>query len=111
MLSSGPTSSSEGRSHYIALHVLKYALATRRSASDIAEAKKQLSDFRQCKSELSGTLNDCQAVEDSWIETSLPAEPLCRRKQANPLVIANRRRSNSNLPRHLQDGQLGRASF
>jgi hypothetical protein len=30
-----------------------------RSASDIAETKEQVSDFSQCKTELTRTLNDC----------------------------------------------------
>src|SRR6516164_7127679 len=75
-----------------------------RSASNVAEAKKQVSDFSQCKTELTGTLNDCQAVKHPWIVTSLPAEPVRRGKQANLLVIANRRRSKSNLPCDLRDG-------
>src|ERR1700730_5285367 len=33
-----------------------------RSASDLAETKEQVSDFSQCKTELTRTLNDCQAV-------------------------------------------------
>jgi len=75
-----------------------------RSASNVAEAKKQVSDFSQCKTELTRTLNDCQAVKHAWIVASLPAEPLRRGKQANLLVIPNRRRSKSNLPCHLRDG-------
>src|SRR5713101_7186659 len=38
-------------------------LPTFRRASDIAETKEQLSYFRQCKTELTRTLNDCQAVK------------------------------------------------
>jgi len=75
-----------------------------RSASNVAEAKKQVSDFSQCKTELTGTLNDCQAVKHPWIVTSLPAEPVRGGKQANLLVIANRRWSKSNLPCDLRDG-------
>ena len=75
-----------------------------RSASNVAEAKKQVSDFSQCKTELTSTLNDCQAVKHPWIVTSLPAKPLRGRKEANLLVIANRRRSKSNLPCDLRDG-------
>jgi hypothetical protein len=75
-----------------------------RSASDIAETKEQLSDFTQRKTELTRTLNDCQAVEHRGIITSLPTLPFCRRKQANPLVIANRRGPKSNLPRDLRNG-------
>src|SRR5215469_18784043 len=82
-----------------------------RRARNVAEAKKQVSDFSQCKTKLPSTLNDGQAVEHSWIVTSLPAEPRRKRKQANLLVIANCRRSNSNLPCHLRDGQLRHASF
>src|SRR5262245_8605497 len=82
-----------------------------RRAGNVTEAKKQVSDFSQCKTELTSTLNDCQAVKHPWIVTPLPAEPLRRGKQANPLVIANRRRSKSNLPCHLRDGQLGHVPF
>jgi hypothetical protein len=45
---------------------------TFRSPSDIAETKKQVSDFPQCKTELTRTLNDRQAVKDRGIITSLP---------------------------------------
>ena len=72
-----------------------------RSPSDIAETKEQVPDFTQCKTELTRTLNDCEAVKHRRMVTSLPTLPFCRRKQANPLVIANRRRPNSNLPRDL----------
>jgi hypothetical protein len=82
-----------------------------RSASSVAEAKKQVSDFIQCKTELTGTLNNCQAIKHSLIVTSLPADSLCRGKQTNSFVIANRRRSKSNLPCHLRDGQLRHAAF
>jgi len=75
-----------------------------RSASNVAEAKKQVSDFRQCKTELTGTLNNRQAVKCPLVVTSLPADPLRGRQQANPLVVANRRRSKSNLPCDLRDG-------
>jgi hypothetical protein len=61
-----------------------------RRPSDIAETKEQLADFIQCKAKLTGTLNDCQAVKHGRIVSSLAAEPFCRRKQANLLVIANR---------------------
>src|ERR1700738_704300 len=33
-----------------------------RSASEVAETKEQMPDFSQCKTELTRTLNDCQAV-------------------------------------------------
>src|SRR5215469_18912763 len=82
-----------------------------RSASNVAETKKQVSDLSQCKTELTGTLNDCQAVKRPWIVTSLAAEPRRRGKQANPLVITNRRRSKPNLPCHLRNGQLRHAPF
>jgi hypothetical protein len=61
-----------------------------RSASRITEAKKQMSDFAQSETELASTLNDCQAIQHRGIVTSLPAESLCPRQQANLLVIANR---------------------
>src|SRR5215831_3260430 len=82
-----------------------------RSASDFPEAKKQGSDLGQCKTELTRTLNDCQAVKHPLIVPSLPAEPLRRGEQANPFIVANRRRSKSNLPCHLRDRQLRHASF
>ena len=75
-----------------------------RSARDVAETKEQVSDFSQCKTELARTLDDCQAVKHCGIITPLPTEPLCRRKQANPLIIANRRGPKSNLPCHLRNG-------
>jgi hypothetical protein len=44
-----------------------------RRASDIAEAKEQMSDFTQGKTELTRTLNDCQPLERSGVVSSLPA--------------------------------------
>src|SRR5580704_16068496 len=43
-----------------------------RSASDVAETKEQVSDFSQCKTELTRTLDDCQAVKHGGIITPLP---------------------------------------
>jgi len=68
-----------------------------------SEAKKQVLNFSQCETELTSPLNDCQAVKHPWIVTSLPAEPLRSGKQANPLVIANRRRLKSNLSRDFRN--------
>ena len=90
---------------------LRECLPAFRSASDIAEAKKQLSDFSQCETELTGTLNDRNTVKHPLIVTSLPTEPLCRRKQANLLVVPKRRGAKVNLPCDLRDSQLGHASF
>jgi hypothetical protein len=45
---------------------------TFRSASDVAETKEQVSDFSQCKTELTRTLDDCQAVKHGGIITPLP---------------------------------------
>src|SRR5262249_46988942 len=75
-----------------------------RSARDMAETKEQAPDFTQCKTELPGTLNDCQAIEHGGIVTSLPTHPFRRRKQANLLVIANRRGPKSHLPNDLRNG-------
>jgi hypothetical protein len=82
-----------------------------RSVSDIAETKEQVSDFTQCKTELTRTLNDGQAVKHRGIITPLPTYTFCRRKQANQLVIANRRGPKSNLPCDLRNGQLSHVSF
>jgi hypothetical protein len=78
---------------------------------DIAETKEQVSDFIQCKTELTRTLNDCQAVEHRGIVTSLSAYPLWGRKQANVLVIPNRRGPKSNVPCDLRNGELSHTSF
>src|ERR1700730_4625078 len=43
-----------------------------RRASDVAETKEQMSDFTQCKTELTRTLDDCQAVKHRGIITPLP---------------------------------------
>jgi hypothetical protein len=75
-----------------------------RRASDIAETKEQMSDFTQGKTELTRTLNDGQAVKHGGIITPLPTYAFCRRKQANPLVITNRRGPKSNLPCDLRNG-------
>ncbi len=135
----------EGASHSISIHPLKYSLSTLiqgvalafrhqlfenglhrfyfnhqmvqfrelalgecfpalRRAGDVAETKEQLPDFRQCKTELARAMNNGQAVEHTGIITSLPTSPFCGRKQANPLVVTDRRRLNSNLLRDLRNG-------
>ena len=82
-----------------------------RSASDVSETKEQVPDFTQCKTQLSCTLNDCQAVKHRGVITSLPTSPFRRRKQANPLVISNRRGPKSNLPCNLRNGELSHVPF
>ena len=86
----------------ISVHALKYPLAT--LSASIAETKEQVSDFTQCKTELTRALNDGQAVKHGGVITSLSTLPFCRRKQANPLVVANRRGPKSNLPSDLRNG-------
>ena len=44
-----------------------------RRASDVTETKEQMSDFNQCKTELTRTLNDCQPVKRCSVVASLPA--------------------------------------
>src|SRR4030081_473194 len=77
-----------------------------RSASDIAETKEQMSDFTQCKTELTSTLNDCQAVKRCGVVSSLPAHSRGPGKQSNFLVIANRRCLESNLSRYFGNRQF-----
>jgi hypothetical protein len=60
-----------------------------RGASEIAEAKEQLPNLRQCKTKLARSLNDCQPVENRRIVTPLPTHPLRWWKQPNLLVISN----------------------
>ena len=81
------------------------SLAFRR-ASDVAETKEQVSDFSQCKTELTRTLNDCQPVKRCSVVSSLPAHSRGPGKQSNALVIANRRCLESNLSRHLGNRQF-----
>src|SRR5713101_2944631 len=71
------------------------------SASDVAETKEQVSDFSQCKTELTRTLNDCQPVKRCGVVSSLPAHSRSPGKQSNSLVVPNRRCLESNLSRHL----------
>src|SRR5260370_4974102 len=78
-----------------------------RRASDIAETKVQISDFSQCKTELTRTLNDCQAVKRGGVVSSLPADSRGTGKQSNSLVIANCRCLESNLSRHLGNRKFG----
>jgi hypothetical protein len=78
-----------------------------RRASGIAETKEQISDFTQCKTELTRTLNDCQAVKRSVVVSPLPVHSRGPGKQSNSLVIANRRCLESNLSRHLGNRQFG----
>ena len=61
-----------------------------RSPSDIAETKEQMSDFTQCKTELTRTLNRCQPIKRCGVISSLSADSRGARKQANSLVIPNR---------------------
>jgi len=77
-----------------------------RSTSDVAETKEQMSDFSQCKTELTRTLNDCESVKRSGVVSSLPAPSRSPGKQSNSLVIANRRCLESNLSRHLGNRQF-----
>jgi hypothetical protein len=77
-----------------------------RSASDIAETKEQVSDFSQCKPELTSTLNDCQPVKRCGVVSSLPADSRGPGKQSNFLVVPNRRCLESNLSRHLGNRQF-----
>ena len=77
-----------------------------RSASDVAETKEQVSDFSQCKTELTRTLNDCQAVKRCGVISSLTAHSWCPGKQSNSLVIANCRCLESDLSRHLGNRQF-----
>ena len=72
-----------------------------RSARDVAETKEQVSDFSQCKTELTRTLNDCQPVKRRGVVSSLPADSRCPGKQSNSLVVPNRRCLESNLSRHV----------
>jgi hypothetical protein len=76
-------------------------------ASDVAETKEQVSDFSQCKTELTRTLNDCQPVKRCGVVSSLPADSRGPGKQSNSLVIPNRRCLESNLSRHLGNRQFG----
>ncbi len=77
-----------------------------RRASDVAETKEQVADFSQCKTELTRALNDCQAVKGGGVVSSLPAHSRGPGKQSNPLVIPDRRCSESNLSRHLGNCQF-----
>jgi len=82
-----------------------------RRVSDLAKTKKQMPDFTQCKTKLTRTLNDGQAIKHSGIITPLPTYAFCRRKQANSLVVANRRGPKSNLPCDFGNGELSHATF
>src|SRR5207237_7667961 len=72
-----------------------------RSASDIAETKEQVTDFTQCKTELTRTLNDCQPVKRCTVVSSLPAHSRGARQKSNSIVVPNRRCLEPNLSRHL----------
>src|SRR4029077_9032620 len=78
-----------------------------RRASDITETKEQTSDFSQCKTELTRTLNDCQRVTRCSVVSSLPAHSRGPGKQSNSLVVPNRRCLEPNLSRHLGNCQFG----
>ena len=72
-----------------------------RRASDIAEAKEQVTDFTQCKTQLTRTLNDCQPVKRCTVISSLPAHSRGAGQESNSLVVSNRRCLEPNLSRHL----------
>src|SRR6266700_6394156 len=78
-----------------------------RRTSDIAETKEQVSDLSQCKTELTRTLNDCQAVKHRAVVSSLPTDAWGTGKQSDSLVIANRRCLESDLSRDLGNRQFG----
>jgi hypothetical protein len=72
-----------------------------RRAGDVAETKEQMPDFTQGKTELTRTLNDCQAVKRRGVVSSLRAHSRGSGKQSNSLVIADCRCFQSNLSRRL----------
>jgi len=72
-----------------------------RSASDVAKTEEQVSDFSQCKAELTRTLNDCQPIKRRAVVSSLPAHSRGRGKQADSLVVPNRRRLEPDLSCYL----------
>src|SRR5260370_40599698 len=74
-----------------------------RSACDIAETKEQVPDFTQCKTELTGTLNDCQPVKRCSVVSSLPAHSRGPGEKPISLGVPNRRCWDSNLSRQLRD--------
>jgi hypothetical protein len=74
-----------------------------RSAGDITETKEQMSDFSQCKTEFTRTLNDCQPVKRCSVVSSLPAHSRGPGKLSNSLVVPNRRCLESNFSRHLRN--------
>jgi hypothetical protein len=82
-----------------------------RRTNDIAEAKEQLPDFTQRKTELTRSLDDRQAIKHGLVVASLPTLPVRRGEQANPLVIANRRGSKPNLMGNLRNSELRHAPF
>ena len=84
---------------------------TFRSASDIAETKEQMTDFSQCKTELTCTLNNCQAVKRIGVVSSLPAHSRGPGKQSNSLVVPNRRCLKSNPLRYLGNRQFRHRAF
>src|ERR1035437_2964474 len=73
----------------------------------LRKPKNRCSDFTQCKTELTCTLNDCQPVKSCAVVSSLPAHSRGPRKQSNSLVITNHRCLESNLSRHLGNRQFG----
>src|SRR4029077_9547553 len=77
-----------------------------RSASDITETKEQMSDFSQCKTELTRTLDDCQSVKRCGVVSSLPADSRRPGKQSNSLVVTNGRCLESHLAHHLGTPQF-----
>ena len=93
-----------------AIHLGKFSPGKRSPAlgspSDVAETKEQLPDFTQSKIQFTRALNDCQAIKHGGIVASLATLPLRRWKQANPLVVANRRGPKLNLTRHLRNREL-----
>ena len=77
-----------------------------RGASDLAETEEQVSDFSQCKTELTRTQNDWQAAKRCGVVSSLPANSRGPGKHSNSLVIPDRRGLGSNLSRHLGNRQF-----
>jgi len=78
-----------------------------RRASDVAETKEQVSDFSQCKTELTRTLNDCQPVKCCGVVAPLPARARGPGQESDSLVVPNRGRLQTNLARHLGNRQFG----
>ena len=87
--------------------LLRQLFPTFRGWGAIAKAKEQLPDLVEGETNLTRSLERRQPVERGLVVSSLSADPVSGKKDANLFVVANRGWPQPNPSRHLGNGQQG----